>query len=136
MVRSNGAMQQLVQLTERMEKSEFLTLLSECPMILSSRKESYDDVPEDPVESLEDFEAICPPELLRKLKIVDWAGAEGMYPELLRYALWAIDSTNVSKGTFVDFLDRYTFKSLLRRGYPAHKLSTAINDAFRMKGRG
>ena len=58
-----------------------------------------------------------------------------MYPYLYRFSLWAIDSTNVSKETFVEFLDRYTFKSLIRRGYPANKLQTAVDHAFSEKGK-
>lgn len=133
--RDNGNKQELVQLTERMDREEFLTLLSNCPMISSSRREEF-DAPEGEVTTLEQFQLVCPPELSRKLKIVTWAGAEGMYPYILRYTLWAIDSTNVDKEVFLEFLDKYTFKSLIGRGYPAHKLITAVDHAYRMKGRG
>jgi hypothetical protein len=133
MIRSNGNRQELIQLTERMPQSEFLALLSECPVILSTRRREF-DTPENELETVEQFEAVCSPELMRKLKIVDWAGSEGMYPYLLKFTLWAIDETNVSKEAFMEFLDKYTFKSLIRHGYPANKLEVAVDHAYRMKG--
>lgn len=134
MVRSNGNVQQLVQLTERMDKEEFLELLDKCPKILTMTKQKF-DAPEDELQTVELFKSVCPPELYRKLTIIDWAGSEGMYPYLLRYTLWAIDSTNVCKDAFLDFLNEYTFGSLVKRGYPLYKLSTAVDHAYRMKGK-
>lgn len=133
-IRSNGNQQELIQLTERLPKDEFFDLLSRCPMVLFSKRQEF-DTPEDELETVEDFKAVCPPELLRKLKIVDWAGSEGMYPLLLKYTLWAIDSTNVTKEAFVEYLEEYTFEALTRRGYPQHKLLTAVDHAFSMKGK-
>lgn len=133
-IRDNGNVQSLITLTERMKKEEFDELLEKCPVVKSMERVTY-DTPVNEVDSVDDFKAVCPPELLRKLKYVDWAGAEGMYPYLYRFSLWAIDSTNVSKQAFVEFLDRYTFKSLARRGYPINKLQTAVDHAFREKGK-
>ncbi len=63
-----------------------------------------------------------------------WGAAEGLYPLLLRLALWAIDSTGVNYETLITYMSRKTFPGLLRMGYPQHKLTKAIEDAFRMKG--
>ena len=134
-LRSNGNYQSLVQLVDAISLEEFNDLIEECPMVAETTIGEYADVAEDPLENVEDFQSACPSDLMRKLKIVDWACSEGMYPYLLRYTLWAIDSTNVSKETFIEFLDKYTFVSLLKRGYPASKLVAAVNDAYRMKGR-
>lgn len=132
--RSNGNMQEVVQLTERMDLSDFLNLLSECPVVYSFRNRDF-QAPEDELETSEQFEAIASKELIRKLKIVDWANSEGMYPQLLKLSLWAIDETNVGRAAFVDFLEKYTFGTLVKKGYPSHKLMTAIDHAFGMKGR-
>lgn len=130
--RDNGNFQSLVMLTERMPRDEFFELIEKCPVIRTMQKENF-SAPEDELQTVEQFQAVCPPELLRKLKFVDWAGADGMYPYLYRFTLWAIDSTNVSKEAFTEFLDKYTFKSLVKRGYPAHKLQTAVDHAYREK---
>lgn len=131
-MRDNGNMQELVLLTERMDKAEFNQLLAKCPKIVTVKKE-ITNRPVDELETVEDFQAICPANLMRTLKFVDWAKSEGMYPTLYRLTTWAIDETNVSKEAFIEFLERYTFKSLLRKGYPAHKLHAAVNDAYNFK---
>ncbi len=133
-VRDNGNNQELLMLGETVSKEEFLTLLSECPTIISFKKDDY-IVPEDEVTSMRQFEDLCPRGLLRKLKIVDWGASEGMYPVLRDYTAWAVDSTNVSRETFVEFLEKYTFKSLIRCGYPGHKLMAGVDAGFKLVGR-
>ena len=113
--RDNGNRQEVVRIASRISKLEFNELLEKCPKVVSSVKQNF-DTPEDEVETVENFEAVCPPELMRKLKYVDWAKSEGMYPYLLKFTLWAIDSTNVSKHAFLEFLDKYTFESLVNLG--------------------
>lgn len=132
-LRDNGCIQELMQLTERMEVSEFLALLSECPMIRSIVREE-NQAPEDPIENVQDFEAACPPGLLRDLKYVPWAAPENCYHDLFRVTKWAIDTTNVTRETFIEFLDKYTFKTLLGVGYPEHKLTIGVDHAYRDKG--
>jgi hypothetical protein len=132
--RENGKFQSLIMLTHRMAMDEFNTLLEECPKVSSSEFRVY-ETPEELVENIEHFKAICPVGLLRKLTIPDWASHVNMYPELRDVTLWAIDSTNVSKETFLEFLNQYTFKTLLRRGYPENKLQIAIDHSYKMKGK-
>lgn len=132
-LRDNGELQKLLFLTERISRNKFRELIDSCPKIEATLKTEFSP-PEDQVYDLDHFQAICPPALRRKLKLVDWARSEAMYPVLYQYTLWAIDSTNVSKETFVEFLEKYTFKHLIAHGYPAHKLMTGVDHAFAFKG--
>ena len=58
-----------------------------------------------------------------------------MYPFLYRFTTWAVDTTNVSRDTFVEFLEKYTFKSLIARGYPEHKLMVGVDHGLKVKGK-
>lgn len=131
-VRANGNIQSLEKLSTRISQEEFLTLLKSCPMIQLQRASKLDR-PEKEVDCVDDFEAMAPPALIRKLKIVDWAGPENNYRTLFRLTRWAIDETNVTKEAFEEYLWRYTFPSLLRRGYPKHKLMNGVNDGYKGK---
>jgi len=122
--------QELVSLTERISAEEFEELLDKCPRVQVSSRQEF-NTPEDVVESVEVFKAVCPVGLLRKLKYVDWAADEGMYKELYRLSLWAFDETNVSKETLLEFMEEYTFKALLESGYPASKLQIGVDHAYR-----
>ena len=68
------------------------------------------------------------------LNFPSWAASEGMYPILFRYALWAIDETNVTKDVLIEYLTKHTFPALLKAGYPDYKLLTPIDHAYSIKG--
>lgn len=131
-MRDGDKLQDLIQLTSSISIDDFSLIINKCPEIVQFSDHEFDP-PENELESIEDFQAIASPKLLRTLKFVDWAASEGVYPYMYRYTLWAIDETNVSRHTFIEFLEKYTFASLLKRGYPADKLMTAVNHAYREK---
>ena len=132
-LRSNGELQRLMTLTTAISLEEFSEIIEKCPKIAEMEKREYNR-PEKELETIAEFEAACPSDCLRKLKLVDWGESEGMYPLLFRYTVWALESTNVNPDTLVEFLERYTFKSLMRRGYPKHKLLNGVNDAIKYYG--
>jgi hypothetical protein len=132
--RDNGKVQEVKYLGTRMERYKFEDLLRECPEIAETVFEES-SIPEQEFFSVEDFKAACPAELLRKLTIVTWAASAGMYNELYKLSLWAIDSTGVSFELFIEFLEQYTFSSLIKRGYPRHKLYVGVQHAYKQKGR-
>lgn len=83
----------------------------------------------------EEMRLMMPTELLNRLKFpATWAAPAGMYPELFKLTLWAIDSTGVEFDTFLDFLTKHTFPGLLKVGYPKSKLQKPIKDAYASKG--
>lgn len=133
-VRSNGNEQKLVHLGDRITRDKFYELLETCPMVEARLKADF-DAPEEEVTIMENFEAILPSSLNLQLKCPDWAGRDGNYEHLFRLACWAIDDTNVSYDAFMEFMYKYTFKILIRLGYPKHKLEVGIDHAFRYKGK-
>jgi hypothetical protein len=132
-VRDNGKTQDLVNLGSRLSLRNFYELLGTCPVLVEDSNEVKPV--ESNVHTVSDFWHKCPTGLKNKLKYVDWAGSEGMYPELLKLTLWAIDSTGIDKDTFMEVLWSRTFLRLIEAGYPERKLTVAINDAYNSKRR-
>jgi len=132
-IRNNGNLQKIHHIGEKMSIIDFEDLLNQCPNLDNKVKNVV--VSDFSINSTEDFWKLCPVGLKNKLKYVDWAGSEGMYPELLKLTYWAIDSTGVDKDTFLDILWDRTFLKLIEAGYPESKLKLAINDAYNDKRR-
>lgn len=114
--------------------AELADLLKEAPDFAPTM---YEPRTERTAKDESDLKLFMPAPLLERLKFPStWArGEAGNYPELLKLILWLIDSTGASKETAVQFLDKYTFPTLMRRGYPNEKCMKAVNDAYTMKGR-
>jgi hypothetical protein len=132
--RDNGNIQELISLGDLMSLEAFSELLDSCPMIYKSEMVSTKVLDVD-IESVTQFWQHCPTGLKNKLKYVDWAASEGLYPEILRLTLWAIDSTGIDKDTFIEVLWERTFPKLIEAGYPNSKLTVAVNDAYNNKRR-
>jgi hypothetical protein len=126
-------LQELVELGDVLSLQEFYKLLNTCPVIIDNVNE-VKPVSSD-VKNVSEFWHKCPVGLKNKLKYVDWAGSEGMYPELLKLTLWAIDSTGIDKDTMLEVLWSRTFLRLLDAGYPERKLTVAVQDAYNTKRR-
>ena len=133
-VRDNGNVQELIELNNTMSLDAFVELLDSCPMIFKSEIVNT-KLSELDISNANQFWRYCPIGLKNKLRYVDWACSEGMYPELLKLTYWAIDSTGVDKDTFLEVLWERTFPKLLEAGYPKRKLNIAINDAYNGKRR-
>lgn len=128
-----GTVQELIKIDKVLPLGEFYNLLNSCPVIVEDSNE-VKPVSSN-VNSVSDFWHKCPVGLKNKLKYVDWAGSEGMYPEILKLTLWAIDSTGVDKDVFTEVLWSRTFLRLLDAGYPSNKLTVAVQDAYNSKRR-
>lgn len=128
-----GKTQELVRLSSRMPAAEFSALIARCPEV-TIQDFTIQEKPEDLIDDLDAFQSLMPDALRRRLKFVDWAADHDMYPKIYRFSTWAIDSTNVSKQCFLEFLEKYTFPILLQRGYPSSKLTVAVDHAFSKKG--
>lgn len=119
----------------RLDHENFYSLLDSCPRVLKRRKSSVEK-PEDVVYNYNQFcrlvEGSKP--LYHKMNHVDWGAPAGMYPEIFRISLWCIDELNASKEVLLQYLHEKTFPQLLNLGYPFHKLETAVNHAYQMKG--
>jgi hypothetical protein len=63
-----------------------------------------------------------------------WAASEGLYPTILRLALWAIDSTGVQHNILVAAFEKHVAPNLLEAGYPLDKMYKPIKNAYEMKG--
>ena len=63
-----------------------------------------------------------------------WAKSAGMYPEIYRLAMWAIDDAGAPKHTLIRMFNERCFPALRAVGYPEYKLEKAIHDAYREKG--
>lgn len=63
-----------------------------------------------------------------------WAASAGMYPEIYRLTMWAIDDAGAPKSTLIRLFWEQCFPILLKKGYPEYKLEKAIHDAYREKG--
>lgn len=124
--------QRLFVLTERMHKEDFLDLLEDCPVVMKMEVHTF-ETPVDEVCNIEEFEALAPAGLIRSLKYASWANESNNYNEMLKLCFWAIDTTNVNYDTFIEFLDKYTFKIFDAVGYPEHKRLVAVDHAFREK---
>jgi len=133
--RDNGNLQAVIQILPRIKKLEFEELLSNCPEVSPHVAiETVELV--DGVETAADFWRYASSGLKNKLRYVDWADSAGLYPELYRITLWAIDETGIDKETFLEVLSQRTFEVLLDHGYPAHKLEVAVDHAYKAKRRG
>ncbi len=128
-----GNMQQLIKLEGRLPQEEFAILIKKCPKQPQQILTTFTK-PENIIDDLEVFQVTMPDNLRRRLKFVDWASDHDMYPKLYRFSTWAIDSTNVTKKCFLEFLEKYTFPVLVERGYPTSKLTVAVDHAFSQKG--
>ena len=131
-VRDNGNLQKLILLKKSVTKQDFYDTLKKCPEVLKAEKIQYDK-PVDVVEDEEVFWALCPTILKDNIKFAKWAGSEGMYPNMLRITLWAIDAVNVDEDLLLEIYDKYTFPKLIKYGYPVKKLTVAVKHAFKMK---
>jgi hypothetical protein len=128
-----GKQQCIVKFGKLMSDSELTDILSKFP--LNNTKIEKTEEPEILATDLQSFEALCPFQLKNILESpASWAAESGMYPILYRMTLWAIDTTGVSKPVFLSYLYKKTFKLLLQKGYPSHKIEKAVHDAYSGKG--
>jgi len=130
-VRENGKLQEQIFSRPVLSGLEVLKVIANCPEYV--KREAYVRQVESSVDSVEDFWHNCPIGLKNKLKYVDWADSEGMYPIMFRLTLWAIDSTGVSQDVFLEALWQRTFIRLLDAGYPEYKLTRGVEDAYKEK---
>jgi len=132
-----GKQQELVSLGSVMELEQFNALVDEFPEveIRINSKRAVDS--EISVESFDAFKAVAPKGLLTKVKYPEWwAGEVGMYHELYKLTLWAIDSTDISYEVWLELLDELVYPSLIEAGYDQAKLypeCLAVVHAFNNK---
>lgn len=62
-----------------------------------------------------------------------WAAPTGMYPEIYRLTMWAIDDAAPPKEVLIQLFWEKCFPNLINIGYPRYKLEKAIHDAYREK---
>lgn len=118
---------------KRVSKSEFESLLVLCPEVAEVNRSKALKVAD--VESVEEFFKTCSVGLKNNIMYPAWANADaGLYPEMLKIVLWAIDETNVDKELLESIFSTTVFKQFERVGYPREKWYTAIEDGFRFKG--
>ena len=112
-----------------MSEVSFITLLEKCPEIRleTSEHKVYDG---DEVQDLEEFWKICPEGLEMRMKFPLNVNSEGNYPDLYRNALWAQDSTGISRDLFIKVCEETIFKRYAVAGYPEHKWYAAIEHVF------
>ena len=132
--RDNGNIQAIISLGKRISDREFVELVNNCPEVSEHIKTDFEPIV-DCIETVADFWRYAPIGLKNQLRYVDWADDAGLYPKLYRLTLWAIDSTGVDKETFIEALSQRTFDILLDHGYPASKLTVAIDHAYKVKRR-
>lgn len=126
-IRDNGNEQKIMWVAGRMDNYNFNILLESCPRLFVSVVRSFNDLD---VDSVEDFFEKAPKSLVTSVKFPINLAPSCMYPELLRLSLWAKD-LGVEKELWLDVLSYRYFPSLLKIGYPEHKLQTAIDHAYR-----
>ena len=61
------------------------------------------------------------------------AAPVGMYPEVLKLTLWAIDATGVPYETFLQFAEVKLFPHLRAANYPEEKITRGIDMAYEQK---
>jgi hypothetical protein len=134
--RTRGNMQELIHLGCFISQEKLRELI---PTDLTTHKKpinfntNYQPKSYSGIEELKNF---LPVELFNRLRFpTAWANSVGMYPELLKLALWTIDSTGANKDLVVELMSKYTFPGLIKAGYPAEKLLKPINHAFNMKNK-
>lgn len=135
-VRENtGKVQELVKFGRLMSSEELNYIMSNSTSTLAvSRKYEPENLLED-TDSFDEFERKMPQGLKYALITTRlWAKSAGMYPELFKIALWAIDSTGVSKQVLLMALDKYSAKPLSKAGYDVSKIDIPINHAYFYKG--
>lgn len=133
--RDTGKIQAIISLGKRCSNRNFVELLNKCPEVSEYIAVEYEAVVGE-IEDTKDFWRYAPIGLVNTLRYPDWADSAGLYPKLYSLTLWAIDSTGVDKDTFIEALSQRTFDILLDHGYPASKLTTAIDHAYKVKRRG
>lgn len=128
--RANGSVQTLIKLGVLAPAS----FLQEAVSRVRPRERQVIEPTQQTASSEQEFRLMAPVELVNKLKFPKvWAASAGMYPELLKLTLWAIDATNIAKADFMEYLNKYTVPGLLEAGYPRSKIKKPVDDAYRMK---
>lgn len=78
-------------------------------------------------------EFVCKPLRNKFGRAREWGKPENLYPTLLRYTLWAIDTTGVPQSTFAAYFHKHVSPALVSCGYPFHKIELAIELAYKFK---
>lgn len=127
-------MQSVCYIGERITQDNFLKLLDNCPLVADPTNTIF-NTPQDLTTSEEVFFSLCEGSGLKtKILKVNWGASAGMYFEIYRLTLWAIDATNIDKQTFLDILWKYTFPKLVNYyNYPAEKCEIGVEHAYNMK---
>lgn len=134
-IRENGNKQYLNMLNPRISKELFFKFFKFNYDDIKEPSKNYSSDSDFEITDTYDFWRVCPIGLKNKLRYVDWADSAGMYPEILKLAYWAIDSTGVDKDTLIEALWERTFPRLVDAGYPSEKLTVAIDHAYNEKRR-
>lgn len=130
-MRNNGELQKLLYVGTRTDSERLREIIAQAPKIFVSVTEKTFDSP--PIDYM-DFRSRASNSLKFKLDSAkSWVDIAGMYPELFRLSLWAIDSTGVDKGLLYEILDKTVFPELLDIGYPGYKLRKPVEDAYKVK---
>lgn len=125
--------QELMYVGKLCSTQELNELLAESPIEISMKR-NRPNVESNPV-SEEEIKLLMPAELLARLKFPkSWAvGEAGNYPELWKLLTWTIDSTNLSKSSLQNLLEKWTFPELDRLGYPRDKMYKVLEDVCNFK---
>lgn len=119
---------------KRMSNLDFNALIDSCPVVLQSTVVDRAK-PEHVIYDERLFFEVASPGLRRAIKYAPFGAPSGMYKELYKLTLWAIDDTNVDKDLLLELLNKYTFKRLVEdHNYPAHKLMFGVDHALKYKG--
>jgi len=121
--------QEILYLGDRISRTRFNDLIKSCPEVPKQYNAVYSDK-EKAKSEIEFFER-AGEYLTRKIKNVTWGGSAGMYYEVFKLTLWAIDDTNVDKETFLEVLWKYTFPQLIEYyAYPKEKCEIGVHHAY------
>lgn len=130
---ANGRKQQVnIYRADRCGVEDFSDLMLRCPEVkqVVAKSERVDVE----ISSIEDFWKMCPDSLAMKLKYPMGISSEGNYHDLFKLALWAIDSTGVTKDAFIELCNEHIFPKYRQANYPEHKWMNGIDHAYSSKG--
>jgi hypothetical protein len=125
--------QHICYFNSRISQDRFVSLMELCPEV-KNFSNGLKIAPEETITEEKLFFEYASSGLQTKLKYVTWGGSAGMYYEIFKLTLWAIDDTNVDRDTFLEILWKYTFPQLIEHyAYPKEKCEIGVRHAYSKK---
>lgn len=133
--RDTGKVQELVSVGERMSLKAWEHLYEVLPDINKPRFVSTSAPLIYTAKTSKQFFALCPEALRLRIQYPQaWSASAGLYPEIFKLALWAIDCTGVPLDVFEGIMEEHVEPVLLSTGYEEGKMQDAIQKAYAYKG--